>query len=406
MVARLVRALGPGQLELAEDVTQEALVRALRAWPVQGVPREPEAWLFRVAKNLALDGLRRRRVGAAIEQELADWAAAREATTPPPPDDEAPADDTLRMMFLCAHPLLAEDVRLPLVLKSVCGFGNSEIAAALLTKEGTIAQRLTRAKARLAAEGARFELPRGDELDARLDDLLAVLYLVFNEGYRAHRGEALVRVELVYEALRLARLLAAHPATARPDVHALVALMFLSGARLPARQDALGELLTLAEQDRALWDRRWLAAGGAHLARSLGGERLSVYHAEAAIASLHAAAPDYASTDWPAILREYERLLALRDDPVARLNRVVALAKVRGARAALTELEALGDEGPLAEYRLRWAVRAQLAWDLGETGEALRALDAALALPCAEPERRVLERRRAAVAAGEPPPAW
>ena len=405
MVARLVRALGPGRLELAEDVTQEALVRALKAWPVQGVPREPEAWLFTVARNLALDGLRRRSLGEAVERDLAGWATEAHGE-PVELGRDAPADDTLRMMFLCAHPLLAEDVRLPLVLKSVCGFSNAEIAAALLAREGTIAQRLTRAKARLAREGATFELPPGEELGERLDDLLSVLYLVFNEGYRAHRGEALVRVDLVHEALRLARLLAAHPVTSRPEVHALLALMLLSGARLPARQDELGELLTLAEQDRAAWDRRWIAAGFGHLKRSLEGERMTAYHVEAAIASLHAAAPSYAETDWPAILREYERLLLLRDDPVVRLNRVVALAKVQGARAALDELDALGEEGPLAEYRLRWVTRAQLAWDLGEVEAAVQALDAALALPSSEPERRVLERRRVAILAGEAPAPW
>lgn len=417
MVARLVRMLGPSRFDLAEDVVQEALVRALRAWPARGIPDDPEAWLFRAAKNLALDGLRRRSLGARVEGELARWAHERERAEHHPSgavgvepggfdEGQAVADDTLRMMFLGAHPGLSEDARVPFVLKTVCGFGNAAIASALLAKEGTIAQRLTRAKARLAGEGARFEMPPPDRLGERLETVLTVLYLLFNEGYRAHRGEDLVRVDLVHEALRLTQLLTEHAATDRPAVHALLALMLLLGARLPARTDALGEVLTLAEQDRGLWERTWIAAGFEHLRRSIGGEHLGPYHVEAAIASLHAAAPRYEETDWRAILAEYDRLLSLRDEPVARLNRVVAVAKVHGPRSALSELDELPADGPLSGYSLRLATRAQLHWALGETEQATRALAAALELPCSEPERRLLRRRLESCRAGAPPPRW
>lgn len=427
LVAKLVRVLGPGRLQLAEDVVQEALLRALRHWPAQGLPSDPQAWLLTTARNLALDGLRRRKVGAQIERKLVALAqdcgvdalssrtgAERHAAaldspaagSSSQPGGESPADDTLRMLFMCAHPALPEEVRLPLVLKTVCGFGNSAIAAALLAKEGTIAQRLTRARARLEAEPLAFDFPPAERLGERLADVLDVLRLVFNEGYRAHRGEELVQLELVHEALRLAQLLAEHPATSQPNVHALLALMYLLGARLPARIDAGGEVLTLVQQDRQRWDARWLAAGFAHFRLSIAGDELSAFHVEAAIASLHARASDAAHTDWPAIRREYDRLLGLRDDPVVRLNRAVAIAKTDGPAAGLLALEELPDDGPLAAYSLRLATRAQFCWLLGRHREAEQALVGALALPCSAPERRLLERRLAAVRNGAEAPAW
>jgi len=409
MVARLVRALGAQHLGLAEDVVQEAFVRALRAWHPEGLPREPERWLQRVAKNLAIDTLRRRALGEVVATELGDWVLD-DVHAPPPRvadgDDDVAHDDTLRMMFLCAHPSLPQEARSALVLKSVCGLGNAAIAAALLAKEATIAQRLTRAKARLAAEGVQFEMPTLAELPARLDAVLDVLYLLFNEGYRAHGGAELVRVDLVHEAVRLAQLLVQHPRTASAAAHALLALMLLQGARLPARSDASGRLLTLAEQDRRAWDQRWIGAGMLHFKSSLGGPRMSAFHVEAAIASLHACAASYADTDWPQILTEYDRLLTLSDDEVVRLNRAVAVAKVHGPRAGLAELAALEANGALGAYGLRLATRAQLMWQLGDHDTAARALHEALHLPCTEPERRLLEARLAACRRGEAAPAW
>jgi RNA polymerase sigma-70 factor (ECF subfamily) len=417
LVARLVRVLGPARLDLAEEVVQEACVRALERWTVSGVPRDPEAWLLATARNLAVDGLRRRRVSERVLTDLSDWAAAHGVDTASSIHagrrasaehelDGAPVDDTLRMLFMCAHPALPEDVRLPLVLKSVCGFGTSAIAAALLAKEGTIAQKLSRARARLEVEPIDFALPPVECLAARLDDVLEVLRLVFNEGYRAHRGEDLVRLELVHEAVHLGRLLAEHPATTGPSVHAFLALVHLLGARLPARVDGNGDVLTLAQQDRSRWDRAWLATGFAHLRLSFGGDTLTALHVEAAIASVHAAAPDAASTDWHAIRREYERLLVLRDDPVVRLNHAVAVAKTDGPAAGLAALDELGADGPLATYALRLATRAQLCSLLGRREEAEQALVGALALPCSDPERRLLERRLDDVRRGAPAPTW
>jgi len=405
MVAGLCRVLGPARLDLVEDVVQEALLRALRVWPLEGVPERPEAWVFRVARNLALDALRHSRIADRVGQELQRWAEQEQ-----PQADEVPGegvtDDTLRLMFTCCHPAVPAEARVPLVLKTVAGFGVPEIAAALLQKDGTIAQRLTRAKARLQREQVDFQVPPPRQLPARLHDVLEVLYLMFNEGYRSHRGLDLVRQDLVEEAVRLCALLLQQPACARPEVHALLALMLLLGARLPARIDAAGLLLTLAEQDRSRWDPAWLQCGFLHFRRSLGGEQLTAYHCEAAIASIHAAAADYAATDWPAILGEYDRLLQLADTPVVRLNRTVAVAKVHGPKAGLDALLQVPGDGVLADYFLLPATAAQLHWQLGEFAMAARLLEQALALPSSEPEQRLLQRRLAACRRGEPAPSW
>ena len=404
LVAGLVRRLGPSRIDLADDVVAEAFLRALRAWPAEGVPDQPDAWVFRVAKNLALDTLRSRAglVGADLG---ADERAAQPDAARAEPGD-GPADDTLRMMFTCCHPALPTDTRVPLVLKIVCGFGMGEIAAALLAKEAAIAQRLTRGKARLQGLGARFEVPPPRELAERLPPVLDALYLMFNEGYRAHRGEDLVRPDLVEEAVRLGALLVEDEHTARPEAHALLALMLISGARLPARVDALGDVLTLAEQDRSRWDRRWMAHGFEQFRRSIAGERLTPWHVEARIASLHAVAPDYASTDWGAILAAYDQLVAIADTPVVRLNRAVALAKVDGPRAGIAELAALDGVPELRRYGLVAAVAAHLHWQLGEHDAALERFQRALTLECTGPEARLLARRRDACRARAPAPAW
>ena len=406
MVAGLCRVLGPGRLALAEDVVQDALLRALRVWPAEGVPEQPEAWVFRVARNLALDALRRQKVGARIEAELQHWAA--NAAAPPPLDAPrgALADDTLRMLFLCSHPAVPVDARVPLLLKTVCGFGVPAIARALLLKDTAVAQRLVRAKTKLQQGGIEFALPAAHELPTRLGLVLQAIYLMFNEGYRAHAGGELVRADLVVEAVRLADLLLGEPATATPTVHALLALMLLLGARIPARLDATGEIVTLADQDRAHWDRDWLRLGFHHFARSIAGDELTAYHVEAAIASLHAAAPTFAATDWPRILGEYDRLLAIAPSPVVRLNRAVALAKVHGPAAGLADLAPLADDRALRDYGLLAATRAQLHWAAGNHDAAIADLEQALAQPCTQPEQRLLQRRLAACRRGDPPPAW
>ena len=408
MVSGLCGVLGPARLDLVEDVVQEALLRALRVWPAEGVPDKPEAWVFRVARNLALDSLRRQKIAARVGDELQRWALAeqdhRDGPTAPEPGEIA--DDTLRMLFLCAHPAVPPAARVPLLLKNVCGFGVPAIARALLQKEATIAQRLVRAKAKLQACDATFAMPDRAELPERTQVVLQALYLMFNEGYRAHAGDRLVCSDLVDDAVRLCALLLERPDTESHEAHALLGLMLMLGARLPARTDERGELLPLAQQDRSRWNRHWLACGFHHFRLSIGGDRLTAWHCEAAIASTHAVAPTYADTDWPRILAEYDRLMTIAPSPVVRLNRAVAVGKVHGAAAGLRELEGLVDDKALDDYFLLGAVTAQLHWEGGDHARAAAALVRALEQPCSEPERRLLQRRLAACRNGDAPEAW
>lgn len=392
LVAALTRVLGPGRLELAEDAVQDAMVRAMRTWPFRGIPRDPLAWLGRVARNAAVDKLRHERAGQRLLDEL---AAGHDPAAAP-----ALADDSLRLFFLCCHPALGHESAVTLTLKTLGGLGVPEIAHALLLKQSTVHQRLVRAKERL--RGVTFDLPESAALEPRLAAVLDVLYLIFNEGWSAHAGDELVRLELVQEAIRLARMLLQDPRTARPAVHALLGLMLLLVARLPARVDGEGELLTLARQGRALWDRTLLARGMHHFERSIAGDELTPFHVEASIASLHALAPDYAATDWQAILQRYDTLVALTGSPVARLNRAIAIAKVHGAQAALQEIERLEPEPALAAYHLLPSVRGMLLWTLGRHADAAAAFRAALPLAVTTAERALLERRIAASARGSP----
>ncbi len=394
MVAGLTRILGPGQMDLVEDLVQEALLRALKVWPYRGIPDHPEAWLVQVARNLALDAMRHRSVAQRVEDDIRKWAevagAHREADNAPLPEEVA--DDSLRMILTCCHPDLSADARVALTLKTMCGFGVGEIARAFLAKEATISQRLTRARQRLQ-RGADFEVPGPTEMGLRLDSVLEILYLMFNEGYTAHRGSDLVRRDLVSEAVRLGSLLLELPVTRTPVVRALLALMLLQGARLPARTDAAGDLLTLARQDRSLWDRDWLRRGFSHFDASMEGNELTAYHLEAAIAACHAAAPTYAQTDWAQILKHYDQLLRLKDSPVVLLNRAVAVAKVNGLGEALCELDRLLELPTLKSYYLLPATRAQILWAQGEHSQAAASFRQALALDCSEPERQLLLRR-------------
>jgi RNA polymerase sigma-70 factor, ECF subfamily len=402
LVAQLCRALGPDRLDLCEDVVQEAVLRALRTWPASGVPDDPAAWLFRVAKNAAFDALRRRRIG---DRVLERFAATQPDAAAAPAEAPTIADDTLRLLFVCAHPDVPADARVPLLLKTVCGLGTGAIARGLLLGEAAVAQRLSRAKARLQ-QGARFALPEAHELPARLDLVQQALYLLFNEGYRAHGGATLQRCDLVDEAIRLQALLLERDDLTSPAGHALLALMLLQGARTKARCDEHGDLVPLAQQDRSRWDRRWIAAGFSHFRRSIGGATRTAFHVEAAIASVHAVAPSYADTDWAQILAHYDELVALAPSPVVQLNRAVAVGKVHGAAAGLQALAGLADDRAFADYALLWAVTAQLHWERGAHAAAATALRTALGQPMSDPERRLLERRLAACERADPVGPW
>jgi len=391
MVSYLTRLLGPQHLELAEEVVQEALIKALQRWPHTGVPENPAAWLFQVARNAALDAVRRNSLFS--EKQPALVAELERAVSPAMDLSGADLrDDELRMIFMCCHPALSRNACVPLSLKTVGGFSVTEIARALLADETAIAQRLVRAKKQIRESGISFELPVGAALAERLDTVLETIYLMFNEGYAAHSGEDLIRLDLCGEALRLGRLIADSGVT-QPRVHALVALMAFQAARLPARVDELGDIVLLEEQDRGRWDQRLIALGFQHFGKSAEGEEISEYHIQAAIAAVHARAQTAERTDWREILALYDDLLAVNDSPVVGLNRAVAVSRVHGAEAALAELEALANQAALRSYYLLPAVRGHLLMDLGRMEEAAFALREAMGMPCSEPERRFLRRK-------------
>ncbi|HEY0556674.1 MAG TPA: sigma-70 family RNA polymerase sigma factor [Thermoanaerobaculia bacterium] len=394
MVAVLTRLLGTEHLGLAEDVVQEALIKALRTWPFQGVPDNPGGWLMRVAKNRALDLLRRDINLARKEEELRGWTAAltSPAGDPADPDGEA-LDDQLRMIFICCQPAVPRDARVALTLKIVGGFGVPEIARAYLAKDATIAQRLVRAKRKIQEIRPPFEVPAPAELPAALDSVLEALYLMFNEGYAASAGEELVRQDVCAEAIRLARLVAEHPSLDLPKAHALAALLLLQAARNPARVDPEGNLLLLSEQDRDLWDRSKIAAGFHHLDRAARGTEMSTFHLEAGIAAAHAMAPSDEATDWPYILSLYDSLLALKGSPVVALNRAVALAMAKGPEAGIAAAEEIRHHPALAGYYPLPVTLGELYARAGDEERAADSFRAALEAESPEPVRRRIQAR-------------
>ena len=391
MVAWLTRIFGPAHLELAEEVVQDALVKALMQWPYSGVPDNPGGWLFRVARNGALDVLRRHAAFQARSHEVAAELLRLSDTGASP--GAAIEDDELRMVFMCCHPLLPRDARVALSLKTVGGFGVQEIARAFLAADATIAQRLVRAKRQLRDQRIGLDLPRGAGLAERLESVLEVIYLLFNEGYSAHAGDDLIRLDVCREALRLGRLVAASPIVSAPAAHALVALMAFQAARLPARVDSAGEMVLLEDQDRALWDRGLVGLGFAHLERSAEGPEMSAYHLQAAIAAVHAGARRPEDTNWPEILTLYDDLIAMNPSPVIALNRAVALSRVAGASAGREAIAALETDPALAHYYLLPSVKGRLLGELGDYAGAAAAYQRALEHPCSDPERRFLLRK-------------
>lgn len=398
IVSALTGSFGLRNLELIEDAVQEALLKALRQWSYGTVPANPGAWLMTVARNQALDGLRRGARWREKEEEIALTQRPMSTSESAPFfADEEIRDDQLRMIFACCHPALARESQVALTLKILCGFSVEEIARAFLLPGETIAKRLTRARQRLQKEAVSFEIPAGPELATRLDAVLEVLYLLFNEGYNASQGASLIRRDLCAEAIRLTTLLQEHPAGDTPRTHALLALLHFQAARFSARLDAAGEILRLQEQDRGSWDQRLIAHGMEQLERARAGEELSAFHLEAGIAACHSAAASYEATDWPKILLLYDLLLERNDSPVIALNRAVALAKVRGPAAGLSALEKIQNEPALRKYYLFYAVRAELQLESDQAEAAARNLEKALALTSMPAEQDFLARKLRAV---------
>ncbi len=401
MIAVLTRLFGLERLDQIEDAVQEALVRALRVWPYGGVPDHPMAWLIQVAKNRLLDQLRHdqrwRATDEAFEQAwqtLTDETIKTEAAFA-----REVRDDQLRMMFICCHPANSEDSQVAFTLKTVSGFSTSEIARAFLAQEAAIAKLLTRAKQRLREQQVQLEMPAPDKLAARLEPVLKAVYLMFNEGYSALEGEELVRTDLCFEAIRLGELLASHPETGLPKVQALTALLCFQAARFSTRCDAAGELLLLSEQDRTQWNAALMQRGLHYFQRSASGIELSDLHLEAEIAACHTLAPSFDETDWSRVLDCYEELLRWKPSPVVALNRIVALAKVQGATAAISELEGLREHRALKNYYPLYATRGELLRQTGKPTEAIVCFRRAYELTSSQPVRRFLLKRMAELSA-------
>lgn len=394
MVATLTRIFGIEHLTLAEDVVQEALARALRTWPFYGVPENPSAWIMRTSRNLALDVVRREKV---FREKEADITHLMEMQNPAPDaaifTEQEIADDRLRLMFVCCHPLIPEEAQAALALKILCGFSITEISQAFLTTDAAIAKRLTRAKQRIRDSHIPFEIPAGAELAKRLDNVLHSLYLLFNEGYKASSGDKLVREEICQEAIRLTGLLADHPVGNQPKTHALLALMFLNGARFPTRVDEEGNLLLLKEQDRSQWDHAMMARGMFHLAQSAAGEEISEYHLQSGIAACHLAARDYESTDWRQILSLYDALIQFDHSPVVALNRAIAVANLRGPQAGLDAIAAMRDQEKLNSYYLFHAVLGEFEARLNHSQAAADHFRKSLHLVTIQSERAFLQKK-------------
>jgi RNA polymerase sigma factor (sigma-70 family) len=396
LVSILTNVFGTDRMEMAEDVVQDSFIEAVRQWPLGGVPDNPSGWLYTVAKNKAYNIIKR-------EQYQREYAASMQPLPEPAIETILPdhlfteqhiQDDQLRMIFVCCHPSLSPDAQVSLTLKTLCGFSIKEIANAFLTNEETINKRLVRARQKIREENISVDLPPAVELDSRVHVVLKAIYLLFNEGYSATTGDQQIRYELCAEAMRLCGMLVTHAHIGnREEALALLALMQLNASRFAARQDAEGNVLTLEQQDRSAWNAVLIIDGLSNLEKSVNVEQLTIYHILATISAYHCMAPDFASTDWPAILSLYDHLTQLDHSPLVLLNRAIAVAKVRGVAAAMRELEELKKYPALQSYPLFFATQAQFYTELDQYEDAAASLEKAIGLTVIPGEQKLLKER-------------
>jgi RNA polymerase sigma-70 factor (ECF subfamily) len=386
--ATLIRLLG--DFDLAEEALHDAFKAALEQWPRDGVPANPRAWLVSTGRFKAIDAIRRRKRLEPLPEDVEKRLAADDAD-PAAWDNERVEDDRLRLVFTCCHPALSPDAQVAMTLREVCGLTTEEVARAFLAPPATVAQRIVRAKAKIRSARIPYEVPSPSDLPERLDAVLRVIYLVFNEGYSASSGASLTRHDLSSEGIRLGRLLV--ELLSEPEAVGLLALMLLQESRRAARTSLSGDLVLLEDQDRSLWNREFIKEGLDLVQRALASRRFGPYTLQAAIALVHAEAPTAAETDWAQIFGLYDLLLQAEPSPVVELNRAVALAMRDGPAAGLSLVEAILARGDLENYHLAHAARADLCRRLGRAVEARTSYERALALTRQEPERRFLERR-------------
>ncbi|MFL5811032.1 MAG: RNA polymerase sigma factor [Flavisolibacter sp.] len=396
LIAVLTSVLGAANLDLVEDVVQDSLIEAMKTWPYNGVPRDPSAWLYKVAKNKALNILRKEKYKHQYSSQVL-YLPHDSTTDNSFPDDLISgqlADDQLRMIFTCCHPLLSKDSQVALTLKTLCGFSIPEIARAFFTTEDTINKRLVRARQKIREANIPFEVPGTKEMEERLEAVLETIYLVFNEGYSASSGDEVIRHDLCEEAIRLAEMISSYPGIQnKSNVYAVLSLMLLNASRFRSRIGEEGNILTLAEQDRSLWSQQLIEKGFSHLERATEGNILSTYHLMAAISACHCAAPEFAVTDWKLILGMYDRLLLLDPSPVVRLNRCIPLAKLEGPQKGVEELQMIRNDPSFDSYHLLFATEAEFYLQLKQFEKAAASLELAIEHSPLKAEKMLLQKK-------------
>ncbi|MBC8042571.1 MAG: sigma-70 family RNA polymerase sigma factor [Rhizobacter sp.] len=393
MVSVLTRIFGTENVELAEDVVQDALLSALQQWKMRGLPPNPSAWLMTVAKSKAIDAVRREKHKRKFAEENAVLLASEYTILPTferLTNEEEIKDDVLRMMFACCHPSIGEESQLVLILKLLCGFSTAEIAKAFLSNDETITKRLYRAKAQFRENSIRYQLPEPEDLQPRLAGVLKAIYLLLNEGYNSATHTDLIRKDLIEESFRLCFMLTENTSTAEPETFALLALICFHAARVSGRLDAEGNLLLLEAQDRSRWNRSLIEKGRKFLSQSAQGERFTAYHAEAAIAFEHCLAPDYRQTNWQKILALYDLLLQHAPTPVVELNRAIAVGELYGAPAGLKAVEAISEKAVMNDYYLYHATQGEFYFRMGDAAKAKGFFESAAALTQSHAEKKLL----------------